>query len=221
MRLSTPHHNRTQRGDTLIEVMFAFSIFALIAVGSLTVMNRGIATAQQSLEITLVRAQMDAQAEAIRYLHQAYVAAYQQGGPSPTGTAAEWVKMTNKTSGKGVDAASQFGQTNGSSCAAFTPQQKPFIINARTAKIETTRPLLVAPNGQSLPPFSQVIYKIDSATDLPYVDDAYGIWVEAVPSAVNANGTGFVDFHIRSCWSSIGSKSPVTLGTIVRLYEPR
>ena len=70
----------SQRGDTLIEVMFAFAIFALVAVGSLTIMNQGIAAAQRSLEITLVRAQMDAQAEAIRYIHQAYVAAYQKGG---------------------------------------------------------------------------------------------------------------------------------------------
>lgn len=219
MRLMTRQSN-SQRGDTLIEVMFAFAIFALVAVSSLTIMNRGIATAQQSLEITLVRAQMDAQAEAIRYIHQAYIAAYQKGGPAPTGTAAEWIKMTSKATGKGADVASQFGQTNGTRCAVFSSQQKPFILNARMAKVESARPLLSPPANQSLPPFSQVVYRVDPATGLPSVTNAYGIWIEAIPS-VNIQGTGFVDFHIRSCWSGAGSARPSTLGTIVRLYEPR
>jgi type II secretory pathway component PulJ len=205
----------TQEGDTLIEVMFAFAIFALVAVGSLTIMNQGIAAAQRSLEITLVRAQMDAQAEAIRYIHQSYVAAYQKDGPAPNGVAAEWVKMTSKTTGKGADSASEYGVTNGSLCPATTPGQRPFILNARMAKMENAVPLSSAVIGSSLPPFSQVIYNADSS-----VNQAYGIWVEAVPSA-SANGTGFVDFHIRACWSGAGSATPVTLGTIVRLYEPR
>lgn len=205
-----------QKGDTLIEVMFAFAIFALVAVSSLTIMNQGVAAAQRSLEITLVRAQMDAQAEAIRYIHQAYVAAYHKGGPAPIGIAGEWVKMTSKASGKGVDKASPFGQTSGSVCPTTTPGLRPFILNARTAKIWGSVPLSSAPAGASLPPFAQVIYNSDSS-----ISQAYGIWVEAVPSSVDPNGTGFVDFHIRSCWSGTGSSAPVTLGTIVRLYEPR
>jgi type II secretory pathway pseudopilin PulG len=215
MRLVSKQHSQT--GDTLIEVMFAFAIFALVAVGSLSIMNQGIATAQRSLEITLVREQMDAQAEAIRYIHQAYVAAYQKGGPAPTGTAGEWVKMTNK----GVSAASKFGQVNGTVCPATIPAQQPFVLNARTARVSNSAPLASAPAGVSLPPFSQVIYDVDPTTGVPFIAQAYGIWVEAVPSLANMNGTGFVDFHIRSCWSGSGSAAPVTLGTIVRLYEPR
>lgn len=217
----------SQKGDTLIEVMFAFAIFALIAVGSLTIMNQGISAAQRSLEITLVRAQMDAQAEAIRYIHQAYVASYQKNGPAPTGIAAEWVRMTSKTSGRGADGASPFGQTNGVVCPTTTPGQRPFILNARTAKMWDAVPASSSPNG-SLPPFSQVIYNDDFTIDPvtgdtsgPSINQAYGIWVEAVPSPASANGTGFVDFHIRSCWSGAGSTVPMTLGTIVRLYEPR
>lgn len=209
---------KNETGDTLIEVMFAFAIFALVAVGSLTIMNQGIGVAQRSLEITLVRAQMDAQAEAIRYIHQAYVAAYQKDGPSPTGTAAEWIKMTSKTPGvgKGANAASPFGQTNGALCSDLTQIDAPFILNARQAVVDDSVPLLTAPEGSSLPPFSQVVYNADSS-----IAQAYGIWVEAVPSGVDSNGTGFVDFHIRACWSGAGSTVPMTLGTIVRLYEPR
>lgn len=211
MRLKT-----SERGDTLIEVMFAFAIFALVAVSSLTIMNQGVATAQRSLEITLVRAQIDAQAEAIRYIHQAYVSSYQRNGPAPTGAAAEWPKMTSKTIGKGVDAASPFGQTNGSLCPDLSQVQSPFIVNARTAQLWNGTVASAPAVGSSLPPFSQVIYHDDSS-----IDQAYGIWVEAVPSPVSSNGTGFVDFHIRACWSGAGSSVPMTLGTIVRLYEPR
>jgi len=66
-----------------------------------------------------------------------------------------------------------------------------------------------------LPPFSQVVYNDDSS-----INAAYGIWVEAIPSP-DVDGPGFVDFHIRACWSAAGSNTAATLGTIVRLYEPR
>lgn len=222
---------KEQRGDTLIEVMFAFAIFALVAVGSLTIMNQGIATAQRSLEITLVRAQMDAQAEAIRYIHQAYVAAYQKDGAAPTdGAAAEWIKMTDMATGKGAARASTFGVTNGPVCEDLSNIQyleKPFILNARTATVWESTPMTSAPANASLPPFSQVVYNpptdVDGDGDFESsINQAYGIWIEAIPSDdTSSNNAGFVDFHIRSCWSGAGSSAPVTLGTIVRLYEPR
>jgi type II secretory pathway pseudopilin PulG len=204
-----------QQGDTIVEVLFAVAVFAMVAVGCLSIMNQGTATAQRSLEITLVRQQINAQAEAIRYINQAYVAAYQKDGTTPTGTAAEWIKMTSKTAGKGADSASNFGQTDNGACPSAVPGQSPFIVNARTATVWDTKPSMVAPGGASLPPYPQVIYNSDSS-----INSAYGLWVEAVPST-NTTGSGFVDFHIRACWEGPGSIAPITLGTIVRLYEPR
>ncbi len=206
---------RNQRGDTIIEVLFAVAVFAMVAVGSLSIMNQGIATAQRALEITLVRQQIDAQAEAIRYIHQAYVAAFQKDGAAPTGTAAEWTKMTDKATGYGANVASTFGAVTGTACPAAVPGERPFIVNAQAATVSTVLPAMVAPAGASLPPFAQVIYNADTS-----VKNAYGIWVESIPSAAT-DGPGFVDFHIRACWESAGSSTPTTLGTIVRLYEPR
>lgn len=60
---------RRQRGDTLIEVLLSVTIFSMLAVGTMAVMNRGVAIAQQSLEITQVRQQIDAQAEMLRFVH--------------------------------------------------------------------------------------------------------------------------------------------------------
>lgn len=56
------------RGDTIIELMLAFSIFSFAAVGTIAIMNRGVTMSQQSLEVSLVRTQMDSQAETIRYM---------------------------------------------------------------------------------------------------------------------------------------------------------
>ena len=43
------------RGDTIVEVVFAVTIFSMVTVGAISIMNKGVAIAQQSLEITLVR----------------------------------------------------------------------------------------------------------------------------------------------------------------------
>lgn len=202
MRLAT-------KGDTIIEVMFAFAIFSLVAVGSITVMNQGISSAQRSLETTLVRQQMDAQAEAIRFIHQSYVANYHTDA-SLSGTAAEWENMTVN---HGSETASEFG-VEGQTCPDSAPGENPFVVNARTAEVWSSEPSMYPSDG-SMPPFAQVFY---GGTN--NIQQAYGIWVEAVPSD-NDTGPGFVDFHIRACWEALGSSVPATLGTIVRLYEPR
>jgi type II secretory pathway pseudopilin PulG len=209
-----------EQGDTIIEVLFAVAVFAMVAVGSLSIMNQGTATAQRSLEITLVRQQIDAQAEAIRYIHQSYVTAFQYTGGVPTGTAAQWIKMTSKATGNyGADSASEFGAiTEEDTCPTSVPGQKPFILDTQNAKVWNGIPSMQAPADGSMPPFAQVVYNVGTSV----VNQAYGIWVEAVPSSTqNGASSGFVDFHIRACWDAPGSTVPATLGTIVRLYEPR
>ncbi len=196
---------RAERGDTLIEVIFAVTVFALVAVSSLTIMNQGVATAERSLEITLVRQQMDAQAEALRYIHNTQLAAV----PSST---SDWSDLITTY---GQSGASAYGVSGGKCALPGGSSYKPFIMNARMAQVASSPPTLTPPTGGSLPPYPQVIYNADSS-----IQRAYGLWVEAVPSSVLEN-TRFVDFHIRACWDGPGSSVPMTLGTIVRLYDPR
>lgn len=59
---------RRYQGDTIIEVMLAITIFSSIAIGVTALMGRGVAAAQRSLEITLVRQQIDSQAEMLRFV---------------------------------------------------------------------------------------------------------------------------------------------------------
>ncbi len=62
-----------KRGDTLIEVMFAVGVFALVAIISVAVMNSGINNAERDLELVTARNELNAQAEALRFIHSSYI----------------------------------------------------------------------------------------------------------------------------------------------------
>jgi len=64
--------NRTRRGDTLIEVAFSVAVFGFISALSIGIMNRNLNFIQSTLEITMARNEIDSQAEAIRFIHNAY-----------------------------------------------------------------------------------------------------------------------------------------------------
>jgi type II secretory pathway pseudopilin PulG len=207
---------RKDSGDTLIEVLFATAVFSLIAVGGLALMNQGTAASQRALEITLVRNEIDSQAEALRFLNASYIAAYQIGVSdyAVNTPAGQWQLMHNSIVASGLSSASPFGATGSTTCPS-SPQGS-FIIDTRNATF-------VSPSSGNMglaQTFSKVIY--DAGGNLT---SAAGIWIEAVRSiSVNDNnqaGIGYIDFHIRACWDSPGQSVPATIGTIVRLYEPR
>ncbi len=212
------------RGDTLIEALFAITIFSLIAVGSLAIMNQGTATSQRALEITLVRNEIDAQAETLRFLNSSYIAAYQSGGSYDSGTPAEqWQLMQSSIISTGATNASDFG-VDSTTCPGpgmVTPLPTgSFILNTHNATFVSP----TTPNMFNLAQtFSQVRYDKSSGQ----VSSSEGIWIEAVRSAVIIDesnpeyNAGYIDFHIRACWDSPGQSVPLIIGTIVRLYEPR
>ncbi len=61
-------------GDTLVEVMIAVGIFCLVAIGVVSVMSSSTAKVQSTLELTMTRNEIDAQAEALRFIQSAYIA---------------------------------------------------------------------------------------------------------------------------------------------------
>lgn len=63
-----------KKGDTLIEVLLAVGIFSMIAIAVVAVLSGGTNSAQTALESTVAREEIDAQAEALRYIHTAYIA---------------------------------------------------------------------------------------------------------------------------------------------------
>ncbi len=198
-----------ERGDTIIEVLFAVTVFSMIAIGGLSLMNKGTAMAQRALEIGLVREQMDAQADALRYLNHAYIADYGKRG--------EATDMWNKVVvSHAVDEAEEFSSiAEGTKCILPTPAGKPFALDV--TKLDGSPLLAPVPDVVT---YAKVRY--DSSTPR-----AEGIWIQAVRSKTKIGSSdgherpGFYDFHIRACWQTPGQSRPVTLGTIVRLYEPR
>jgi type II secretory pathway pseudopilin PulG len=171
---------RSQAGDTLIEVLFAFSVLSLVIVGALTIMNQGSIASQRALETTLVRDEVDSQATAIRFLHDAYTAQFKPNATYDPATAAgQWALMSQSLS---ATAASSFG----TAATCPTPPSGSFIIDPTHAQ---------------------------------------WIWVEAIRSPISADvnkkNTRYIDFHIYACWDGPGQGLPMTIGTIVRLYEPQ
>lgn len=71
--MSSGMMQKTKRGDTFIEVMFALAIFAFVAMITVGTMNAGIVTSENSLELTVARNELNAQAEALRFIHSSYI----------------------------------------------------------------------------------------------------------------------------------------------------
>lgn len=182
-------------GDTIVELVIAFAIFAIAAIGTLTVLNSGIATTQRNLEMTLVRQQIDSQAEIIRYLHDS---------KSPL-----WTTLIDATN---ITTAPASLSDTGATCpvSGTSPlNDKAFFIHSIAADPKFAR--------KSIDP----TYINDPAT-YAKVDGAVseGIWIQ-VARAEQGPSTSVraYDFYIHACWFGSGSDVPSTLGTIVRLYE--
>lgn len=201
-----------ETGDTLIEVLFAITIFSLILVTSLSLMNQGTSAALRSLQITLARQQIDSQAEALRFLSSSYVANYQAGytpdtSDAITTPAEEYYKIIQRIIATGATSASDFAGGTATACPAAPAGA--FILNTSTASLVTSGLTLTAADT-----YPQVVHAGATTT-------AYGIWVEAVRSDFDSTSrTRYTDFHIRACWGASGSGVPMKVATIVRLYEP-
>lgn len=205
-----------ERGDTIIEVLFAITIFSFVAVGGLSIMNQGVATAQRSLEIGLVRQQMDTQADALRYLNQAYVADYGKRGDATR----IWQEAI---AGQSVAAAQRFDDIADATTCNI-PNGDGDGENDRAFALDVNQLLTKPDSGPANPEITDIraadtYAKILRDADAPI--SSRGLWIQAVRADVPDGQPGFYDFHIRACWNSPGQSMPVTLGTIVRLYEPR
>ena len=185
------------RGDTLVEVLLGVTIFSLVAVVALETMNRGMAIAQYSLETTLVRQQVDAQAEMLRYAHD----------------------MKNDTWKKLVDnnsvSVSAVNSNEGNLGAEKCPDDfstKEFAL-AATPSLASKISILNNPGDYKA---AETYARVDSDTK-----KTYGISVRLVkPSTTTGSrDSNKYDAYIKACWMPVGSKMPATIGTIVRLYD--
>lgn len=201
--------HKLQRGDTLIEVLFAFAVLSLVIIGALTIMNQGTLASQRSLETTLVREEIDGQATTLRFLHDAYVAKFQPNATYAVNTPAyEWATMVSKLS---ATSSTSFGGVT--SCP--TPPSGSFILDPVTAKYQGVNTKLAPAKT-----FAQLVYNSSNV-----FTESDGVWIEGIKSSdvqtdPNKQNVTYIDFHINACWDAPGNGPPMTIGTIVRLYEP-
>ena len=188
---------KLNRGDTLVEVLLGVTIFSLVAVIALETMNRGMAIAQYSLETTLVRQQVDAQAEMLRYAHD----------------------MKNDTWKKLVDnnsvSVSAVNDNEGNLGVEKCPDDfstKEFAL-AATPSLASKISILNNPGDYKA---AETYARVDSDTK-----KTYGVSVRLVkPSTTTGSrDSNKYDAYIKACWMPVGSKMPATIGTIVRLYD--
>ena len=202
---------RFLRGDTIIEVTLALAVFSGVIIMALALMNRGVSTAQYTLEMTLAREAMNTQAESLRYIHSLALADDSDAGP--------WQQVI----GRQVDRPSPLAGLEGCS----PPEGRAFVLNPRNPEggIITLNPAGNTRLGQA-----EIYPRILFSEDTNAIDDldgsrspvlVEGLWIEAVRTS---DGRAY-DFHIRACWNAPGRTGPATatratLGTIVRLYNP-
>lgn len=189
-----------QRGDTIVEVVLAFAVFSMVSVGAMTVMGQGTNASQRALEITLVRQQIDAQAEALRAAHQSYTA-------SSDGADSQWRAFARANTGDNT-----VSYTDVSACPSDVDQiSNSFILDPRTATLVTDANWFQDIDTRTTKPFAQV----ETGADVR----SYGMWIEREYQA-GGNVPDSFNFNVRACWYGAGLSTPLQLETIVRLYEP-
>jgi prepilin-type cleavage/methylation N-terminal domain protein len=194
-----------RKGDTLIEVLLSIAVFATVMLIGLTTMNNGMSRALASLQLTMARNAMDTQAEALRFSNTAFMAEYGNSNNRINSQVAQlW--QNNLTTGTQGSATRLEDCSRGTS--AFVISRNDMSYHNDRIKDALTYPRVVYGND------------VDSnalTNEQANYHGSEGIWVEKV----HAIGARYYDFHIRACWLSPGSNINTTLGTIVRLYDPR
>ncbi|MDO4902009.1 MAG: hypothetical protein Q4A21_00380 [bacterium] len=190
-----------KKGDTIIEVILAFSVFSAAMMGGLWLMNNAMARAQASLQLTMARNAMDGQAESLRYLNSLNLARQSVGVSLP-----EWSNIPIRSTPSALNFCPQnISEING------------FVVNMANMTILRN----TAGNNNRLRPadtYPRLEYNVADTNDISGGDivGSRGLWIEAVRAN---NSDNFIDFHIRACWNAPGQNAPTTLGTIVRLYN--
>jgi type II secretory pathway pseudopilin PulG len=179
-----------QAGDTIIEVLLAITVFSLVSLGAITIMNQGTNASQRALEITLVRQQIDAQAEALRAAQQA-------------------ASVTDSATWSSIATPTDTGRYTETECPTSQPEGS-FIMNPYTA--QAVGSAWFQDINASTIPYSQVR---NEATGIR----SYGMWIERQRISAGGAPDAY-NFTVNACWYGAGLNTPLRLETLVRLYDP-
>ena len=238
------------KGDTLIEVTIAIGIFSMVAVIIVSVVNGSASGAQVALETTLAREEIDAQAEALRFIQSSYISSNAGMSASNNSKYAKlWEEITSRAKNK-TTLNEEILHYNPSTCdeiyeVANLFNQGAFVINTKGLKNSDVSDIIIRPSEENEKVFVQastyprLIYSNSSSTvfddgtnndDTNKVKRVEGIHIVAVEDIDATNivaddytsrkQPAYYDFYIRTCWYRLGADHPSTISTVIRLYNP-
>ena len=236
-------NSSNDRGDTIIEVLLALTIFTAAVIGVMYVMSSSIGVSQRSLEITQSRTQIDNQIELLRHIHNIALvssgrsnanlhAAITEENSTPT-MLRTWQQITHPSNLISSSRLPKFDSVD--TVEKCTPQKVFATIDSAGNTIKNDD---IARKAFFIDPVTGEFKKFSDHSDMPatfarIVQNDSGsksemIWIFAVKGGVDratSNSastiiTNYYDFHIRACWQSPVGGGIQRLGTIVRLYEP-
>ena len=152
-----------KRGDTLIEVALAIGIFSLVAVAVVAVVSGSTSNAQAALELTITREEIDAQAEAIRFIQTSYIAGGSANAQGNTKYKELWKEIADNainlsntvTSTDITDAILNY---NPSTCESIyqgdnLARQHAFVINTRNLGLSDVNSIIIRPKSGNIGAF--------------------------------------------------------------------
>ena len=182
----------TRRGDTMIEVLFATVVFALVAILTIALMNNGLSSAISSIELTNARNLINAEAESLRFVHNAV---------ATSGTYKNlWGSLVANATEE------PYSVDDSTSCEELLEKMSSkytiFALSTTTSITENTTPLSES--------------SITTSETYPYMDDStsYSLWTYARHSG------DVYGCYVVSCCDSVSSSAPNILDTVIRLTKP-
>jgi hypothetical protein len=161
-------------------------------------MNQSLNAAQRSIEITLVRQQIDMQVEALRAAHQSFASMRTDEARD----ASTWKQIKSITP-RHIDLQNRCP----ADASAFNDT---FVLHPGEASVVGEIRPMSAPTA---PLYSQVVSEGGSEV-------SYGVWIEkSTVQSGNPQIPDAYDFRVRACWPSVGTEVPMQLETVVRLYD--
>jgi len=238
-----------RKGDTLIEVALATGIFSLVAITVVSVVNGSTSSIQSALEVTVTREEIDAQAEALRFIHNAALVGDDSGTSTSISTNTKYRELWNAITSLATsnDTALVYNPKTCNELYADNAQdlksRGAFVLNTRKMDTANVSDIVYSASnysGQFKPAstYPRVIHaSYDESVDSLYNQGegtgfyrAEGIFI--VPfkdkgskvvtgsSSSLQNKAAYYDFYIRTCWYGPGADKPSTISTVVRLYDP-
>lgn len=226
-----------RKGDTLVEVMLAVGIFSMVAIAVVSVVSGSTSSAQTALEATLAREEIDAQAEAIRFIHDSYLA-------DRNGEDNEYSDIWSNIVGNAAQSIADSYPP--ASCDDLYSGdnsifgQNAFVINTHKLGEEgaADKVYVEADNGnifRRASTYPRLVFE-DGGDSLAEegtgdtLSSAEGIYVVAVKDSGDTNivtnnnsvesVSAYYDFYIRTCWYGTGDREASTISTVIRLYDP-